>query len=135
MRRQGKKLAQVARVQARGQLYIAEPGTPDELTEAEVDEALQAFGLVREQDSAEGAPEEKCYLWPCNVPTFNVWQAVQTQWRRAGMVGAKTGLDYEAVIAYMRDVLGIKRKDRAELFAGIKAMEVAAINTWAEQQD
>jgi hypothetical protein len=134
VRRQGKKLAQVARVQARGQLYIPEPGTPDE-PEAAVDEALAVFGLVRDQSDAEDVPEEKCYLWPCNVPTFNLWKAVQTQWRRAGMVGAKTGLDYDAVIAYMRDVLGIKRKDRAELFAGIKAMEVAAINTWAEQQD
>lgn len=135
MRRQGKKLVEVARVQARGQLYIPEPGTPDELTEAEVDEALRAFGLVRDRSEAQGDRGGKCYLWPCNLPTFNLWQAVQTQWHRAGLGGTKTGLHYEAVIAYMRDVLGIKRKDRAELFAGIKAMEVAAINTWAEQQD
>ena len=135
---QSKKLAQVARVQARGQLYIPNQGEdPDDTTE--IDEAAAAFGLqitTEEDDDEEDRPQPKqdlCYLWPDNVDTFNVWSQLQTQWR-VGMSGA-TGLDYTAVAAYLRDVVGIKKKDLPERFAEIRAMEVATLNEWAKLQD
>lgn len=136
---QSKKLAQVARVQARGQLYIPNQGEdPDDTTE--IDEAAAAFGLQitteEEDDDEEDRPQPKqdlCYLWPDNVDTFNVWSQLQTQWR-VGMSGA-TGLDYTAVAAYLRDVVGIKKKDLPERFAEIRAMEVATLNEWAKLQD
>lgn len=131
-RRQGKKLAQVARIQARGQLYI--PGSTHDAPEAEFDEALAAFGFVQgDDDGAAGVSDGLCYLWPCNLQAFNTWQRLQTQWREGSMVG-KTGLDYGAVAAYLRDVLCIKPKARGELFAGIQAMEFAALEVWAKER-
>lgn len=94
-------------------------------------DAMAAFGLCAEGEGA-AAPDEKCYLWPCNLPAWNLWQSIQTQWRE-GMQG-RTGLDYAAVTAYMRDVLRIRHKRFAEMFSAIRAMEVAALNTWAEQR-
>jgi Phage related hypothetical protein (DUF1799) len=137
VRGQSKKLAQVARIQARGQLYIPNQGEdPDDTTE--IDEAAAVFGLqiVTDSDDDGGdnprSKQDLCYLWPENVGTFNIWCQLQTQWR-VGMSGA-TGLDYTAVAAYLRDVVGIKKKDLPERFAEIRAMEVAALNEWAAQQ-
>lgn len=137
MRGQSKKLAQVARIQARGQLHIPTQGEdPDDTTE--IDEAAAAFGLqIVTQDDDDGGdkPEPQrdlCYLWPENVDTFNIWCKLQTQWR-VGMSGA-SGLDYTAVAAYLRDVVGVKKKDLPERFEEIRAMEVAALNEWARQQ-
>lgn len=65
---------------------------------------------------------------------FNVWQRLQTQWRTGGM-GERTGLDYAAVTSYLREVLGIKPKERAALFGGLQAMEWAALEAWAEKQN
>ena len=131
-RREGKKLAQVARIQARGQLHI--PGSNHDATEAEFTEALAAFGLTPDEgEGTTSAPGGLCYLWPCNVPAFNAWQRLQTQWRDSAM-GGRTGLDYSAVTAFLRDVLRIKPKALAELFAGIQAMEVAALNVWNQEK-
>lgn len=132
MRGEGKKLAQVARIQARGQLHIPNPGKPDE-SEVEFDEALAVFGLQQGADDDTPPPPDKCYLWPCNVPTFNLWQRLQTQWRVGGMGGC-TGLDYAGVNACM-DLLRIKPKGRSELFSGLQAMEFAALQVWAVKQD
>ena len=132
LRRQRKKLAQVARLQARGLLHNPNQGQSDD--PADVDEALAAFGLQLEAADDDDAPppDDTCYLWPCNLPTFNAWQRLQTQWRCSGM-GERTGLDYSAVISYLRQVLGTPRKDLADLLAGLQAMEFAALEVWAEQ--
>lgn len=75
--------------------------------------------------------QDKCYLWPCNVQAFRTWQSLQTQWR-VGM-GGRTGLDYTAVLAYLRAT--IKPKDRADMFNSLQAMEFAALDEWAQQRD
>jgi hypothetical protein len=59
---------------------------------------------------------------------------LQTQWRYSGMGGA-TGLDYAGVLAYLREVAGVKASDRAALFASLQAMEIAALNVWAEKRE
>jgi hypothetical protein len=135
VRWQRKKLAQVARIQARGQLYIPKPGNSDE-PQVEFDAAAAAFGLLPETGDGDESPEEKCYLWPCNVRTFNIWQGVQTQWRVGGM-GGRTGLDYTGVYTYMHNVLRILPTKRlwAEVWAGLQAMETAALNEYAEQRE
>lgn len=74
-----------------------------------------------------GAEGEECFLWPCNLATWNHWAAVQTQWR-TGMAGA-TGLDYAGVRAYLADAVG-KPKRRREVFAGIRACERGALEGW-----
>ena len=139
MQREGKKLAQVARCQARGLLDL--PGSDQHHEQAQaVDASLAAWGLCLapdpdDDDDGAAAPEEpKCCLWPCNVAAFNAWQRVQTQWR-TDAAGGRTGLDYAGVIAYLVDVLRIKPQARAELLGGLQAMEWAALEIWREQRD
>lgn len=117
MRSQGKKLAQVARVQARGLLSITERSDDDD---DEYSAALAAFGLEG-GDSKDAT--DKCYLWPCNVDTFIIWQNLRTQWR-SGPNGP-TGLDYTAVECYLSRILKIEQP--AEIFQQIQAMEIAAL--------
>ena len=132
MRRQGKKLAQVARIQARGQLHIPNTGSNHD-PEAEFDEALEAFGL-QEQGADESAmssharqsTQDKCYLWPCNVAAFIVWQNLRTQWR-LGPDGRVTGLDYAGVSAYLVNTLRVKGSERAALFSSLQAMELSTL--------
>lgn len=135
MRRQGKKLAQVARIWARGQLHIPNQGATDD-PDAEIDAALAAFGLCPDEPDQAGEQAEggACYLWPCNVRAFGLWRRVQTQWRTGGM-GGRTGLDYAGVSVYLRDVARLKGRAFAEAFSALQAMEIAALNEWAQQQD
>ncbi len=58
--------------------------------------------------------------------------ALSTQWR-VGM-GGLTGLDYNALPALF-SLLGIKKKSRRELFFGLREMERAALNVWADQRE
>lgn len=73
-------------------------------------------------------------LWPECVPMWNAWCHLQTPWR-AGPSG-DTGLDYAAVIAWLRAYgygPGRVRNLRAAL-GDLAAMERAALTAWAEQQ-
>ena len=72
------------------------------------------------------------YLWPCNVPAWNAWQGVRTQWRE-GMAG-RSGLDYAGVRAYL-DLQGLHGAERRDAFAGIQACEAATLEVWAEQRE
>lgn len=96
--------------------------------------------MVREQpdavDDSEPKPApapELCYLWPCNLPTWLLWLRLQSQWRR-GAMGERTGLDYASVLAYLRDIAPSKTKERQAQFAGLQAMEFAALRVWDEQR-
>lgn len=71
------------------------------------------------------------YLWPCNVPAWEHWCALQTQWR-VGMSGA-TGLDYAGVRAYL-DECGLDGDERKTIFAGIRAAESGTLSGWAERR-
>ena len=75
---------------------------------------------------------EEIDLWPCNLQAWNCWQAVQTQWR-VGMAG-RTGLDYTAVLAYLRTVHGLRGEDLREVFDGLQGCELAILELQAEQQ-
>jgi hypothetical protein len=78
-----------------------------------------------------GAPATvEVFLWPCNVATWQHWQAVQSQWR-VGM-GGETGLDYAGVRAYLREQ-GFKRKKRQRLFALLQAAERGHLEGRAER--
>lgn len=137
-----KKLAQVARLQARGLLIIPRTSQADDESDAEFDEALAAFGLQQSEgeteDETEDAPkpepkpEPTCYLWPCNVRAWNVWQAVQNKWRM-GVAGPED-LDWVAVEVYLGTVPGFRPRARAQLWAGLRAMESAAIEVWEEKR-
>lgn len=86
------------------------------------------------QAASSQATTHEAYLWPCNVPAWNCWCAVQTQWR-TGAAGA-TGLDYAGVRAYL-DEQGIASgsDQRRDIFTGICAAERATLEVWAEQAE
>jgi hypothetical protein len=76
-------------------------------------------------------PEEIAYLWPCNVPAWNAWCEVQTQWRYSGM-GGRTGLCYVSVLGHL-GTLGLCSEDHRDVYAGIRAAERATLQAEAEQ--
>jgi hypothetical protein len=78
-----------------------------------------------------GPPLDEWYLWPENVPAWQLWMQVQTQWRVGGMGGA-TGLDHTAVWADL-DHFGIPKRRRREVFGYLCAMERVVLDVWAEQ--
>jgi Phage related hypothetical protein (DUF1799) len=117
---------------------------------------MAAFGLCAapadeppEKPSADGADGEdgtgddspaagqsagpRIYLWPCNLPTFNAWQRLQTQWAHDAS-GKPTGLPNDRVIPFLERVLRLKPKPFAEMFDGLQAMERAALDVWREQR-
>lgn len=49
-------------------------------------------------------------------------------------MGGATGLDYAGVQAAMQ-LMGVARKERAELFALVRAMEGATLDEWARQRE
>lgn len=44
------------------------------------------------------AAEPTCWIWPENMPAFELWAKVATQWR-VDPNGQRIGLDYAAVVA------------------------------------
>ncbi len=76
---------------------------------------------------------EVCHLWPENLLPWECWHAVQTQWRM-GMGGA-TGLDYTAVLAYLKDGKGLPGKERREVFGLIQLCERETLKVWAEKRE
>lgn len=118
--RQGKKLTEAAAFWARG-------GKPD--GDSALDD-LVLFGVDRAtaQEWLGDLPAEEFSVWPDNWPTVQLFLALQTQWRVALGMGQAVwmGLDYAAAQAAMQ-MLGVARKDRQETFAGLCAMERAAL--------
>jgi len=84
-----------------------------------------------EEDESE-EPTDKCYLWPCNVRVYELWGKLQTQWY-VGMHG-REGLNYDAVLRYMREVDHIRPRRVPEIMECIRAMERAALEAWDEQR-
>lgn len=76
---------------------------------------------------------EVCHLWPENLLPWECWHSVQTQWR-IGMGGA-TGLDYTAVLAYLKDGKGLRGKKRREVFGLLQLCERETLRVWAEKRE
>lgn len=130
MWREGKKLAKVARLWALNQLNIK---GDHETSEATLEKSASNFGLqiVDEPDDQEQQEAEQTFhLWPCNVEVYNIWCQIQTQWN-VSMEG-RTGLRYESVHSYLRNVLQIKQAKATEIFRGLQAMEQSALIAWKE---
>jgi len=71
-------------------------------TQAEEDARLMkearalGFEYVPHERTQEAEPV--CLIWPENLPAFELWARVFTQWRR-DPEGRRDGLDYAAVVA------------------------------------
>jgi len=94
-----------------------------------VEEAAAAIGLRIRRTPVVC---EALYLWPENVSSWNLFQAVSTQWM-VGMGGA-TGLSYPGVEAVMRKAR-VKRRDEERVFYEIQCMERATLSAWRERND
>lgn len=93
------------------------------------DTAAAAFGLRVKRAAAVC---EELYLWPENLPSWNLFQAVSTQWM-TGMAGP-TGLSYPGVEVVMRKTR-VKRCDEERMFFEIQCMERATLSAWREKTD
>lgn len=49
-------------------------------------------------------------------------------------MGVMTGLDYTAVIAYLRDVRGMTSRAVKNIFPSLRAMEDACLSEWSKKQ-
>jgi len=88
---------------------------------------LATFGL-----SLEDYGDTIVEIWPENLPAFEVFRALTTQWR-AGMNGP-TGLDYNVLPELWRR-LDIRKKERNRVFADLQEMERAALSVMARQRE
>lgn len=79
------------------------------------------------------SPENVIHLWPDNLPAWNCWHALQTQWR-IGMAGA-TGLDYTGVLAYLERIEGLTGSDLREQFELMQACEAVTLREWAKKRE
>lgn len=70
-----------------------------------------------------------CELWVWLWSAVELFSASLTQWRRAGMAGIATGLDYPGVEAAAR-MMGIAVTPR--LFRDLQTMEAAALGVFQE---
>lgn len=119
------------RLWASGQL-VAHTSHGAEQQQDALSSELAAFGLALEENVEPGI-EEACHLWPENLLPWECWHAVQTQWR-IGMGGA-TGLDYTAVLAYLKDGKGLPGKEWREVFGLIQLCERETLRVWAEKRE
>lgn len=77
-------------------------------------------------------PDDQVYhLWPENLPAWNCWQGIQTQWR-TGMSGP-TGLDYQGVSAFL-DRQGLEPDEAREVFWLLQVCERVTLEVWSEQR-
>lgn len=75
-------------------------------------------------EEASGPPVD---VWPDNMPAVEIFTDLATQWRRAGMAGAVTGLDY-AVLPAVFAIRGVPRRQWGAIFDDLRVMEDAAID-------
>ncbi|SEE38781.1 DUF1799 domain-containing protein [Pseudomonas coleopterorum] len=85
-----------------------------------------AFGLTLDQ-----IPQEECYVWPENWPSFCVFESMTTQWRSGP--GGATGLDYVSIPVVMR-LVGVEKKRRPMVFEDVRVMEAAALGVMADER-
>lgn len=101
---------------------------------------MEAFGAsedVIEQQAAAEAEAALLAVHEDNVQTVLAFVALATQWRVSAVgVGnlVYLGLDYAAIPAVL-SLLGVARRERAEVFAGLQLMERVALPLRNERKD
>jgi hypothetical protein len=98
----------------------------DACTEDELSEAFAAFGLVPE---GKIQIEDDFYLWPENLPAFNFWLAVQSQW--VWHEGHRMGLNYAGVEVRLK-YWSEKKAQRRALLESTCALEGECMRAWSE---
>jgi uncharacterized protein DUF1799 len=111
------------------------------VTGFEVDEKiledLRVMGAPAEMIAAwkkAQAPEPELLLLPDVYPSVRVFDAMATQWDRAGERGVKVGFKYDRVPLFMR-MLGIPPADRRQVFEDLRTLELETLRVYAEKGD
>lgn len=122
-----KKLEQAARLWARGD-FVDEAAHKEAEDRAEDSLNEQFTVLAVRPDGSVPMRDELCpfYLWPESLPVWQLFMAVQTQWRWRD-VDALAGLDYAGVETVIRQDPRW-RKRRREYFAHVCVMERAVLH-------
>lgn len=92
----------------------------------DTDEAAAAFGIEAPQQQL-----EETGVYPENWQAVQLFSAMGNQWHSS--MGGREGLRYE-VLPVIEAWMGIKKKDRADLFSALQVMENEALSVWAEQR-
>ena len=101
------------------------------LTRAEIDDQLLALGAVPKKRAApekEPAPDDY-EIWPENKLALDLFLDASSQWRLAGMSGARVALDYAALEATARMCQVVMTRD---LLHDVQAIEHGAVVVFAE---
>lgn len=77
--------------------------------------------------SVEEASGPPVGVWPDNMPAVEIFIDLSTQWRRAGMSGVRTGLDYSVLPAVLA-IRGIPKKQWPVVFDDVRVMESAVLS-------
>jgi len=91
-----------------------------------VDKALALMGLAAVYEEEQW---EWLYLWPEHVESWNLYQAVSTQWVHG--LNGPVGLNYQSVEGVMR-MWHLKPRKQRELLYNLQVMERAALRAWRE---
>jgi len=83
--------------------------------------------------NSERSSLQECEVWEDNWASLMLFLKVQTQWIISPM-GGYVGLNYDCVISVMR-ILGIKKKDRCELFNYLQIIEYTILKVKSEQNE
>jgi len=89
---------------------------------------MAAVGLTEDD-----YPDEEVELWPENVQAYNLFMALRTQWRAAGMMGL-IGLDYNTLFHKM-DRMTLSPEEYLDLEDDIRVMERAALAAMHTKDD
>lgn len=95
--------------------------------------AAQSFGLRIVGAVPRSDPPRRVALWPDNVDAWHAWRSLQTQWRRSGLDGRASGLDYTAVIAYLQ-AHGHRRPRLGTLLDDLRVCEAVALEEWSRRK-
>lgn len=91
------------------------------------DDELAASGFTREDY------DEHAEVWPENWAAWCLFAELDTQWHRAGMNGARTGLMY-AVLWERLDRLQLTPADWLQLYDDVRVLEQAALVAISKHQ-
>lgn len=83
-------------------------------------------------EPAKPTPEASLGVFPANWAALRVFLSLATQWRRAGMEGVRTGLDYRA-LPVVAGALGIPAD--ADLLARLRVLEGEALRVMGEEAE
>jgi len=100
---------------------------------------MAAFGLASEIEGVPVQAEddiERFEVWPENAQIVEVFMALHSQWDIVANEGRliRTGINYSRLETVLKLKRGIKRKDWADIFDGIRVMELEALTVMAEKR-